>query len=425
MSNKILHKRSSTPGSKPTTASLDLGELAQNTADGTLFLKKDDGTPSIQQILVTDSSTQGNLQLSGSLLISGSGGDTVLVQNVNVMELTGSFKVLGDLEVSGDILVNNSSLGIRGVHSVVSSSNLFNFWPEGLGELGGYVSLYGNVFNANQFPTWSASSEFNFLDKVIVDQDNVFIATPNILRIPSSSQTIDWETAGNLGYVKVNGNSWTKVGTYISGGWQPETRYKIGDHIIVEVDNVEYMYHSEQFFTSDTTQPAGFDGDDFVTDVEINVWKYNKDFAFYSGSTSVELDVDVNNLGGVTFNPVLVDPYNNVWWSNSWLYGTLTSSTDSQQVCDSCIDGDIRWFSKYSLSSNGNGFLSLDIVLPLNKPHGSRITFSDSPGYNLFNIQAHNQLLRGEQTRITWANNLDSVTLFYNAYYGFWVIENT
>jgi hypothetical protein len=43
MADKILHKRSATPSAVPSAASLELGELALNTADGRAFMKKNDG----------------------------------------------------------------------------------------------------------------------------------------------------------------------------------------------------------------------------------------------------------------------------------------------------------------------------------------------------------------------------------------------
>lgn len=46
----IRIKRSAVSGAIPTTAQLALGELAINTADGKVFLKKDDGTESIVEI---------------------------------------------------------------------------------------------------------------------------------------------------------------------------------------------------------------------------------------------------------------------------------------------------------------------------------------------------------------------------------------
>ena len=40
MSQKILAIRSAIPGRMPTTSSLDLGELALNTYDGKIFIKR-------------------------------------------------------------------------------------------------------------------------------------------------------------------------------------------------------------------------------------------------------------------------------------------------------------------------------------------------------------------------------------------------
>ena len=50
MANSIKVKRSATPSAAPTTANLELGELAINTYDGKLFIKKDDGTASIVEV---------------------------------------------------------------------------------------------------------------------------------------------------------------------------------------------------------------------------------------------------------------------------------------------------------------------------------------------------------------------------------------
>jgi hypothetical protein len=50
MANSIKVKRSATASSVPTTAQLALGELAINTFDGKLFIKKDNGTATIVEI---------------------------------------------------------------------------------------------------------------------------------------------------------------------------------------------------------------------------------------------------------------------------------------------------------------------------------------------------------------------------------------
>lgn len=51
MANTIILKRSATPGNVPTTAQLELGEIAINTYDGKVFIKKSvAGTPSIVEV---------------------------------------------------------------------------------------------------------------------------------------------------------------------------------------------------------------------------------------------------------------------------------------------------------------------------------------------------------------------------------------
>lgn len=50
MVQTIKLRRSAQQGAVPTTAQLDLGEVAINTYDGKLFIKKNDGTESIVEI---------------------------------------------------------------------------------------------------------------------------------------------------------------------------------------------------------------------------------------------------------------------------------------------------------------------------------------------------------------------------------------
>lgn len=50
MANTVKMKRSATPSKVPTTSDLDLGEVAINTYDGKMYIKKDNGTASIVQI---------------------------------------------------------------------------------------------------------------------------------------------------------------------------------------------------------------------------------------------------------------------------------------------------------------------------------------------------------------------------------------
>jgi hypothetical protein len=74
MANQIILKRSSTPSKVPTAAQLALGEIAINTHDGRVFIKKDDGTPSVVEIGgVTSINTHtGDVVLSTSDIAEGS-----------------------------------------------------------------------------------------------------------------------------------------------------------------------------------------------------------------------------------------------------------------------------------------------------------------------------------------------------------------
>ena len=65
MANTIKLRRSATTGAVPTTTQLALGEVAINTYDGKVFIKKDDGTESIVEV---GASSSGGRQLLAQLL---------------------------------------------------------------------------------------------------------------------------------------------------------------------------------------------------------------------------------------------------------------------------------------------------------------------------------------------------------------------
>ena len=50
MANDLLVKRSAVQGKVPNTSDLQLGEIAINTFDGNLYLKKDDGSQVVVQV---------------------------------------------------------------------------------------------------------------------------------------------------------------------------------------------------------------------------------------------------------------------------------------------------------------------------------------------------------------------------------------
>ena len=73
----IKLKRSSVSGNVPSTSQLELGEVAINTYDGKLFIKKDDGTASVIQVGGGSSSSFVEKTTNATL----SAGDKVIVDS--------------------------------------------------------------------------------------------------------------------------------------------------------------------------------------------------------------------------------------------------------------------------------------------------------------------------------------------------------
>jgi hypothetical protein len=63
MTQTVQLKRSATPGKVPTTSDLSLGELAINTYDGKLYIKKDNGAASIVQVGASSGGSSSSLDL--------------------------------------------------------------------------------------------------------------------------------------------------------------------------------------------------------------------------------------------------------------------------------------------------------------------------------------------------------------------------
>jgi len=82
MAQTVKLKRSSVAKKVPTASDLELGELAMNTVDGKVYFEKNDGSPSVQTILTTDSQTTGSIELTAAVTASYFKGDGSAVTNV-------------------------------------------------------------------------------------------------------------------------------------------------------------------------------------------------------------------------------------------------------------------------------------------------------------------------------------------------------
>ena len=82
MAQTVKLKRSSVAKKVPTASDLELGDLAMNTVDGKVYFEKNDGSPSVQTILTTDSQTTGSIELTAAVTASYFKGDGSAVTNV-------------------------------------------------------------------------------------------------------------------------------------------------------------------------------------------------------------------------------------------------------------------------------------------------------------------------------------------------------
>lgn len=140
MAQKILLKRSGVSGSIPTTASVDLGELALNTHDGKAFLKKSgSGFESVQEFLVTDSTASGDITLVGSIVATSFSGSS----------FTGSFKGDGSY--------------LTGVTASMRPDD-FDFNSEPFAGTVGYIQATGSLYKV---ATTEGSVDFRYNDVTI------------------------------------------------------------------------------------------------------------------------------------------------------------------------------------------------------------------------------------------------------------------
>ena len=120
--NKLKLKRSAVLGRIPTTASLDLGELAINTVDGKIYFKQDSG--SLETIL--ELTTTSGSQLSASYAATSSFSSNFKV--IGPLVVSGSETISGSLTVTGDITAQ------RLIVQTITSSIIYSSGSNQLGD---------------------------------------------------------------------------------------------------------------------------------------------------------------------------------------------------------------------------------------------------------------------------------------------------
>jgi len=135
MAQIVKLRRSSTSGKIPTTANLELGELAMNTYDGRIFFEKNtDGTITIEEIVTTDTERPitGSLNINGAVTASYFVGDGSGLTNLSTAAANdGTITLIAGTNLSGggSFTTNQASDG----------DITFNFNSNGTGIVSGSV----------------------------------------------------------------------------------------------------------------------------------------------------------------------------------------------------------------------------------------------------------------------------------------------
>jgi hypothetical protein len=102
MAQTIKLRRSAVAGNRPTTAQLDLGELAINTIDGKIYFEKSGSNgESIQEIFTTNATNSGSLTTIGDVTITGSLSTTGSNTLIGITSLTGALNISGSETIKG------------------------------------------------------------------------------------------------------------------------------------------------------------------------------------------------------------------------------------------------------------------------------------------------------------------------------------
>ncbi len=113
MANTIIHKKSSVSGKSPLTTDLALGEIAVNTYDGKIYIKKNDGTESIVEIVpITkvniESVLTGDITSHTHTNISGNAATATNLATARTILLSGDVSGSTSFDGSSDVTITTS-----------------------------------------------------------------------------------------------------------------------------------------------------------------------------------------------------------------------------------------------------------------------------------------------------------------------------
>lgn len=192
MAQTVQLKRSAVSGKIPLTTDIALGEIAVNTYDGKLFIKKDDGVESIVEVTgSTDLSISANS--SSVTVLSNTGTDGILlganttaagILTADAQTIAGDKTFTSSINVTG--IYANNSLGASG--QVLATNGSTTYWSTPAEGSGG-----------NSFTTIAVSGQSNVVADSPTDTLTLVAGTGVTLTTDAATDSITISSSGGSG----------------------------------------------------------------------------------------------------------------------------------------------------------------------------------------------------------------------------------
>ena len=343
MAQIVKLRRSSITGNKPSTAQLELGELAINTYDGKIYFERSGSEESIEEIIITNAKNTGSLSISGSSHY-----------------ITGSLYLSGSLTLPSVIYDHNNSTGSTG-QILKSTANGAEWADAPSGSSGTEGKSVVQQFSSAT--TWTFNHNLGEQYPVIevYDSNNQVIIPSTITATSTSTTTITFAVAvaGRAvatvggGLPTISGSYENYVLTVISGSaaWVSTNA--------ITVATASYALtasYAENIIVSGTV--SGVDAIDFDTTAAmagaVGRLKWNAtdgtlDLGMGNGNATLQLGQElyyppVVNKAGVQLNQgtlVMVDPSQPAQGNRLRVVKAITDGTYSSQLIVGVLTEDI------------------------------------------------------------------------------------
>jgi len=180
MSIPIILKRSNVAGTIPNSASLELGELAVNTVDGKLYLKR--ANQDVLPVITIGVDNIGSLTLTGSIDHNGTGSFDVVV--------VGGVDIINDFSSSTETRLNTIEASSGGL------------WTSSLGNITrqSNVEITGNLYISESLFVVDSGS-FNHLE---VDAESLFVDSGSFIYLVATQSVFGTVSASTYAGFKEN-----------------------------------------------------------------------------------------------------------------------------------------------------------------------------------------------------------------------------